>query len=226
MLFTDDSALATHTALTTHTKEDLQQLMDRLFHAMGQDIGMLPSVNIDNVTFEVVDSFTYLGSTVTSNLSLDAEINTRIAHAATIMSKLNRRVWSNNSPTENTKLHVYHACVLGTLFYSSETRTTYARQEKKLNSFHLRCLRRILGISWQDRVMNTNVLEHAHSSRIDISWQDRITNSEVLEQAHSSSIDMLLSQRRRRWLGHVHWMADGRVHWIADGRIPKDLLYG
>ena len=120
VLFADDATLA------THTEEDLQQLMDRLSHAskkfgltigikkanvMGQDVVMPPSIN--NVTLEVVDSFRYLGSTITSNLSLDVEINIHIAKAAAIMSKLNRRGWSNNSLTENTKLHVYQACVPG-----------------------------------------------------------------------------------------------------------------
>ena len=80
---------------------------------MGQDVVMPPSINIDNVTLEVVDSFRYLGSTITSNLSLEAEINIRIAKAAAIVSKLNRRVWSNNNRTEKTKLHVYQACVPG-----------------------------------------------------------------------------------------------------------------
>ena len=205
MLFADDAALV------TYTMEDLQQLIDKLSHAckefgltisikktkvMGQGIVSPPSINIDNVTLDAVDSFTYLGSTIESNLSLDAEINTRIAKAAAVMSKLNRRVWQNNNLTQMTKLCVYQACVLSTLLYSSEAWTTYTRQEKKLNSFHLRCLRRIL----------------------DISWQDKITNTEVLECASSFSMYTLLSQRRLRWLGHVHRM--------ANGRIPKDMLYG
>ena len=117
---------------------------------MGQGIVSPPSINIDNVTLDAVDSFTYLGSTIESNLSLDAEINTRIAKAAAVRSKLNRRVWQNNNLTQITKLCVYQACVLSTLLYSSEAWTTYTRQEKKLNSFHLRCLRRILDISWRD----------------------------------------------------------------------------
>ena len=113
MLFADDAALA------THTEDDLQQLMDRLSHAckefgltisiketnvMGQGFVMPPSINNDKVTLEVVDR--YLGSTISSNLSLDAKISIRITKAAAIMSKLNRRVWSNNNLTENTKLHV------------------------------------------------------------------------------------------------------------------------
>ena len=172
MLFADDAALV------THTMEDLQQLIDKLSHAckefgltirikktkvMGQGIVSPPSINIDNVTLDAVDSFTYLGSTIESNLSLDAEINTRIAKAAAVMSKLNRRVWQNNNLTQMTKPCVYQACVLSTLLYSSEAWTTYTRQEKKLNSFHLRCLRRILDISWQDKIINTEVLERASS---------------------------------------------------------------
>ena len=51
-----------------------------------------PSINIDNVTLDAVDSFTYLGSTIETNLTLDTEINTHVAKAAAVMSKLNRRV--------------------------------------------------------------------------------------------------------------------------------------
>ena len=81
----------------------------------------------------------------------------------------------------NTRLKVYQACVTSILLYGSETWTPYARQETKLNSFHLRCLRRILGITWQDRIPNTT----------------------VLEKAKCSSIHALLSQRCLRWLGHI-----------------------
>ncbi|KAI0209229.1 hypothetical protein LSAT2_006073, partial [Lamellibrachia satsuma] len=49
----------------------------------------------------------------------------------------------------------------------------------------------------------------------DISWQDRVMNTEVLKHTHSSSIYTLLSQRRLQWPGHVHRM--------ADGHMPKDL---
>ena len=163
---------------------------------MGQGTDSPPSIHIGSHKLNAVDRFQYLGSTISSNLSLEPEINSRIAKASAVMSKLHKRVWSNNNLTVNTKMRVYRACVLSTLLYSSETWTTYAAQEKRLNSFHLRCLRRILSIRWQDKIPNTV----------------------VLERAGPPSIFMLLSQRRLRWLGHVRRM--------ADGRIPKDLLYG
>ena len=95
-------------------------------------------------------------------------------------------MWSNNQLTSNTKLQVYQACVLSTLLYGSESWTTYARQENRLESFHLCCLHRILGITWQDKV----------------------TNTAVLGCAGSHSIHLLLCQR---WLGHMHRMGDGRI---------------
>ena len=98
--------------------------------------------------------------------------------------------------TINTKMRVYQACVLSTLLYGSETWTLYTHQEHRLRAFHMRCLRKILGIR----------------------WQDHIPNKTVLEKAGIPTMYSLLSQRRLRWLGQVARM--------DDGRIPKDLLYG
>ena len=49
-----------------------------------------------------------------------------------------QRVWGNDLLSERTKMCVYQACVLSTLLYGSESWTTYARQERQLNGFHLR----------------------------------------------------------------------------------------
>ena len=60
-----------------------------------------------------------------------------------------------------TNMAVYIACVISTLLYGSETWTTYAGQESRFNTFHLRSIRRILGISWLDKVTNADVLSRA-----------------------------------------------------------------
>ena len=111
------------------------------------------------------------------------------------MARLSKRVWSNNQLTSITKLQVYHVSVLNTLLYGSESWTTYAGQENRLESFHLRCLRRILSITWRDKV----------------------TNTAVLGRAGSHSIHLLLCQHRLCWLSHVYLM--------GDGHIPKNVLY-
>ena len=205
MLFADDAAVV------SHTESGLQNLIDCFSQAcddfgltisvkktevMGQNVSIPPVIKIDNKALEVTDHFTYLGSTISSNLSLDHELDRRIAKAAGVMSKLSNRVWNNNRLTLKTKIRVYQACIISTLLYGSEAWTSYARQENRLECFHMRCLRRILGITWEDKV----------------------TNNSVLKQTNMLSIHSLLCQRRLRWLGHVRRM--------PDGRIPKDILYG
>ena len=78
---------------------------------MAQDAEILPSIYNDGSNLSVVHNFKYLGSTISSNLSLDVEINARIGKAATVMAKLNKRVWQNINLTMNTRLRVYQACV-------------------------------------------------------------------------------------------------------------------
>ena len=107
---------------------------------------------------QVVQEFTYLGSTVTDNLSMDPEIGKRIGRASTTFARLSKRVWENRKLTLHTKAAIYRACVLSTLLYGSESWTLYSRQERRLNTFHMRCLRRTLHIKWSDKVTKNEVL--------------------------------------------------------------------
>ena len=205
MLFADDAAV------TAHSGEALQRLVNRFAHAcrelgltisltktnvIARDASQVPSVKINDYILEVVEDFTYLGSNISNNLSLDTELNRRIGKAAVTIAKLTKRVWENKMPTENTKMRVYQACLLSTLLYGSESWTTYMCQERRLNTFHMRCLKRFLYIT----------------------WQDRIPYSDILDRARIRSMYSLLSQRRLRRLGHVRRM--------EDRRLPKDILYG
>ena len=53
---------------------------------------------------------------------------------------------------------------------------------------------------------------------LDISWQNLIPDTEVPARAGTLSMYALLTKRRLSWLGHVTDM--------HDGRLPKDILYG
>ena len=198
-------------AVATHTQEELRSLMD-CFSQACKDFGLTISlkktnvlghdteaplvITIDNYELDAVCQFTNLGSTITDNLSLDAEIDKMIGKAASTLARLTTRVWTSPKLSAKTKMAVYNACVISTLLYGSETWTTYSGQERRLNTFHLRNVRRILGMS----------------------WQDKLTNGDVLSRAGLPSMYTLLIRRRLRWLGHVRRM--------EDGRIPKDILYG
>lgn len=46
---------------------------------------------------------------------------------------------------------VYKAFMISTLLYGSETWTSYTKHERKLKSFNMRCICRLLGIKWSDK---------------------------------------------------------------------------
>ena len=104
--------------------------------------------------------FVYFGSTTTSNLPMSISTNAS-EKATSAMSRLTNRVWENGALTLNTRVQVYKARVLSILLYGSVTWTTYAKQEHRLNTFHLRC--RILGIKWLDHIPNTVVIKLANT---------------------------------------------------------------
>ena len=89
LLFADDAALVSHSV--THL------LVDRFAHAckefgltispkktknVAKDSDIPPVITIDGQPLEVVRTFTYLGSTVSSSVNLDSELNSRIGKAA------------------------------------------------------------------------------------------------------------------------------------------------
>ena len=69
------------------------------------------------------DSFVYLGSTMTSDLSPDKELDRWIGRAYGIFAQLAKKVWENSNLTIKTKMAVYRACILSTLLYGNSNKT-------------------------------------------------------------------------------------------------------
>ena len=83
----------------------------------------------------------------------------------------------------------YRAIVIPTLLCGAETWILYQKQIRLLEWFHQRCLHSILGIKWQDHVLN----------------------EEVLKNASLPSIESILLQVQLGWAGHVRRMEDVRM---------------
>ena len=155
-----------------------------------------PTITVNGQKLQVVDKFTYLGSTLSRAVHIDDEVTARAAKASVAFGRLRTNVWERNGIRLDTKLKVYKAVVLPTLLYACETWTVYQRHAKKLNHFHLSCLRKLLKIRWQDKIPDT----------------------EVLKKANMQSVHTLLKLAQLRWTGHVTRM--------PDERLPKKVLYG
>ena len=155
-----------------------------------------PNIVVNGTRLEVVNTFVYLGSTISRDGSLDAEVHTRIQKASVAFGKLEKRLWSDRGVTINTKVTVYQTCVLTSLLFSSEAWTTFRHHLKWLERFHQKCLRRILNIKWQSITPDTV----------------------VLQRAGCLSIEAVILNEQMRWAGHVVRM--------QDDRLPKQLFYG
>nr|VZH92153.1 unnamed protein product [Spirometra erinaceieuropaei] len=205
-------------ALNTTSEEEMQRSMD-LFSAACENFGLVintqktvvmhqpppnsatapnapPQINVNGNQLQVVENFPYLGSTLSHNTKIDDEVANRISKASQAFGRLRNTVWQRHGLQLSTKLKMYKAVILPTLLYGAETWTVYTRQARRLNHFHLSCLRRILRLNWQDRIPDT----------------------EVLERTGILSIYAILKQMPLRWSGHLVRM--------DDERLPKRLFYG
>ena len=153
-----------------------------------------PTIKIDGQALNNVEAFTYLGSRLSSDGNLDCEIAARLSKASSSFGRLWTRVWRERGISAQTKTAVYRAVVLTSLLYGCETWTWYRRHIKRIDQFHLRCLRRILNINWEDRV----------------------TNQEVLRRAQLPGIEAMIIQAQLRWTGHVMRQ--------DDSRLPKQIF--
>jgi hypothetical protein len=148
-----------------------------------------PKIEINGCKLSVVNQFTYLGSIMSDDCTIDREIEARIKKASASYGRLTERVWKNSAIQLKTKIAVYRAIVMSTLLYGCETWTCYRKHVKLLDQFHLRHLRYILKIKWQDLVPNT----------------------EVLNRCEIPGIESFLLRHRLRWAGHVMRMDDTRL---------------
>ena len=120
-----------------------------------------PTITVKDQILQVVDKFTYLGSTLSRVVHIDDEVNAKIAKASAAFGRLRGSVWDRSRIRLDTKLKVYKAVVLPTLLYACETWAVYQRHTKRLNHFHTSYLRKLLKIKWQDRIPDTEVLKRA-----------------------------------------------------------------
>ena len=120
-----------------------------------------PIIKIKDQILQAVDKFTYLGSTMSREVHIDDEINTRIAKASAAFGRLRSNVWERKGIKLCTKIKVYRAVVMTTLLYACESWTVYSRHTKALNHFHMTCLRRLMNVKWQDMIPDTEVLVRA-----------------------------------------------------------------
>jgi len=85
-----------------------------------QNAGRIHSVRIDNSTFETVEVFKYLGTTLTHQDSIPEEIKSRL-RLGNACYHLVQNILSSRLLSKNLKFKVYRTIILAVVFYGCET---------------------------------------------------------------------------------------------------------
>jgi len=109
-----------------------------------QNAGRIQSVRIDNGTFDRVEGFKYLGTTLTNLNSIAEEIKSRLrlgnACYHSVQNFLSSRLLS-----KNLKIKIYRTIILPVVMYGCQAWSLTMREERKLKVFENMVLRRIFG---------------------------------------------------------------------------------
>ena len=89
------------------------------------------------------------------------------------MDSLNRGIWRCRYLCRRTKLRVFRTLVIPVLLYGCETWTLNSALKRRINSFGTRCLRRIMGYTWRDRVSNQRLFRETDSRPITSQIEER-----------------------------------------------------
>jgi len=150
-------------------------------------------VRIDNSTFERVEEFKYLGTTLTNQNSIPEKIKGRLRSGNdryhSVQNLLSSRLLSKNS-----EIKIYRTTILPVVLYGCETWSLTLGEERKLSVFENMVLRRIFGPR-RDEVTGE--------------WR-RLHNGELYDLYSSPNIVRVIKSRRMRWAGHVARMYEDR----------------
>ena len=128
------------------------------------------------------DSIVYLGSLLQSDGSAGSELSRRLGEAKGILDKL-CRVWSHANISMQRKIQIYVSCVESKLMYNLPSMWLTAAENRKLDAFQAKSLRKILHI------------QHSYYSRI--------SNGHVLQRAGLPSLSKVLLQRQLQQMGRI-----------------------
>ena len=150
-------------------------------------------MKIYDSSFERVDEFKYLGTTLTNQNSIQEEIKSRMKSGNACYHSV-QNILSSGLLSKNLKIKIYRTIILAVVLYGCETWSLTLRQERRLRVFENRVLRRIFG-----------------PKRDEVTGEWRKLHNEELDNLYSSpNIVRVIKTRRMRWAGHVAHMGEGR----------------
>ncbi|KAK2180178.1 hypothetical protein NP493_454g03017 [Ridgeia piscesae] len=147
--------------------------------------GFSTDIRANGEKLDCVNRFKYLGAIIADEGS-KPEILARIAQATAALAKL-KTIWNDRNVALNSKIRLMRSLVImSILLYACESWTLTADTERRIQAMEMRCLRKLLGITYRDHISNEGVRNRTR-------------------QAIGPHEDLLTTVKRRKlkWYGHI-----------------------
>lgn len=172
---------ADDTVLLANSDIELQYLLERVVEAcneyglqlntkktkymvISKDLIVDGGIQVNGQPLQKTATITYLGYKINSDWDHSLEIRSRIGQARTAFFRY-KRILCGHDVSLNLKIRILRCYVFSVLLYGAEAWTLTDAMLKKLEAFELWCYRRILRISWIDRITNDTVLIRMNKER-------------------------------------------------------------
>ena len=206
---TRDVLYADDTVLVSRYASNLQLLLDRIItegRTYGLELNWDKTVQMQISTLarvtqpngsdiKSVREVVYLGGLITCDGKAGREIARLIGEGYSVFDKL-EAVWKHAFISTTRKVQIYETCIVTKLLYSLESVWLLQNEQKKLDAFHHKCLRRCL--------------------QIPMSYVSRVTNADVLTKANSRLLSTMLM--------HAQKASYVRITQLHEGDLTKQLV--
>lgn len=181
---------------------------------------------LGNEILKQVHNFKYLGSWVTSDGKCETDIKARIAMARTAFTEM-RNILTNKKIAIDIRLRTLSCYILPILMYGCESWTITNAMEKRINAAEMWFLRRMLCISYTDRITNEEVLQRTKTKRTLLKkirkqqskFFGHIMRRETLEHlVTTGKLEGKRSRGRQRMK-----MIDGITSWLETGEATTTI---
>jgi len=137
------------------------------------------------VNFDRSEDFTYLGTTLINQNSVQEEIKSRLKVGNACYHSVQNLV-SCSLPNKNLKIKIYRTIILPIVLYGCETWSLILREERRLRVFENRVLRRAF-----------------RPKRDEVTGEWRKLHNELSDLYSLPNIVRVIKSRRMRWTGQV-----------------------
>ncbi|KAK2153584.1 hypothetical protein NP493_2294g00000 [Ridgeia piscesae] len=117
--------------------------------------GISTDIRVNGEKLDLINRFKYLREIIADEGS-EPEILARIAQTAAALAKL-KNIWNDRNIALSSNIRLMRSLVMSTFLYACESWTLTADTERRIQAMEMRCLRKLLGIAYRDRISNEEV---------------------------------------------------------------------